>query len=134
MKKASKTKTPRNFLLLDALNKASNYTHVTYGLIDEIENDENLINNYAKMQHWYYTIVCEDDEMTVLEGKCECTMNYPNERPILYFSKESMQNKKVKKICDQDGTLNENTKKMVKWDENMSLGDYLSAVQNIISK
>ena len=130
----SNTKIPRNFLLLEALNKAGNYTHVTYGLADEKEYDEKLKNNYVKMEYWNCTMMYDDGEnLNVFEVSCRCPMNYPKERPILTFSKESMQHKRVKKICDAEGNLTENAATLAKWNENMLLGDYLSAVLNVIS-
>jgi len=130
----SKTKIPRNFLLLDALNKAGNYSCVTYGLVDEKEDDEKLKYNYAKMEYWNCTIMYDDgDTLNIFEVLCRCTLNYPKERPILTFSKDSMQHKKIKKICDDNGNLTENAAAMTKWNENMLLGDYLSAVLSVIS-
>ena len=134
VKSNSKTKVPRNFLLLEALNKAGNYTHVTYGLADENEKDEKLMNNYVKMEYWNCTLMYDDgNNLNVFEVSSRCTSDYPKEKPILKFSKESLQHKKVKKICDADGNLTENAITLSKWNENMLLGDYLNAVLNVIS-
>lgn len=125
----NKTKVPRNFLLLDAINKAGNYTHVTYGLIDENEDDKYL-NNYVQMRYWNCTLLYDDGEsLIVFKALCECTQKYPEEKPILKFSEESMEYDKVKNVCDDDGNFTENAK----WNESMSLGDYLQSVLNIIS-
>lgn len=130
----SKTKIPRNFLLLESLNKAGDYTHVTYGIADEKENDDKLKNNYIKMEYWDCTIMYDDgNNLNVLEVLCRCTQNYPNERPILTFSKGSLQHKRVRKICDASGNLTENAASLCKLNENMLLGDYLTSVLNIIS-
>ena len=131
----NKTKIPRNFLLLDALNKAGNYTHVTYGLIDEIENDKDLNNNFIKMEYWNCTIMYDDgNNLNVFEVVCRCTPNYPDERPILIFSKDSLKHKRIKRICDNYGYLTDQALSLCKWNENMLLGDYLTAVLNIINK
>ena len=131
---SNKTKIPRNFLLLDALNKTGNYTNVTYGLVDENENDEKLKNNYIKMEYWNCTMVYDDgNNLNVFEVSCRCGLNYPQERPILTFSKESLLHKTIKKRCDPEGNLTDETALLTKWNENMLLGDYLSAVLKVIS-
>lgn len=127
------TKVPRNFLLLEALNKSGNYTHISYGLVDEDENDKELKNNYAKMEYWNCTLTYDDGELNLFEVRCKCTPNFPNERPILTFSPQSMLHKKIKKICDINGNLTENAVKLINWGPDMSFGDYLSTVQRIIS-
>lgn len=130
----STNKIPRNFLLLEALNKSGNYTHVTYGLVDENETNDLLKNNYVKMEYWNCTMLYEDNnDLNVFEISCRCTPNYPQEKPKLTFSKNSLQHNKVKKICDINGNLTENAITQSKWDENMLLGDYLSAVLNVLS-
>lgn len=129
-----KTIIPRNFLLLESLNKAGNYTHVTYGLADENESDEQLKNNYVKMEYWNCTMMYDDGyNLNVFEVLCRCTLNYPNERPILIFSQESLKHKRVKRICDEKGYLTENAEASIKLSEDMLLGDYLSSVLNLIS-
>jgi hypothetical protein len=134
MSKLLKTKVPRNFLLLDALNKAGNYTHVTYGLVDEDTSDDKLQNNYVKLEYWNCTIMYDDGEtLNVFDVLCRCTQNYPKEKPILTFSKESMQHKRVRKICDAAGNLTDSAISQTKYAESMLLGDYLSAVLALIS-
>ena len=134
LKSISKTKVPRNFMLLEALNKAGNYTHVTYGLADEKEDDSKSVNNYIKMEYWNCTMMYDDgDNLNVFEVLCRCPFSYPDEKPILTFSKESLQHKKIKKMCNSDGSLTENALTFCKWNENMLLGDYLTSVLNVIS-
>ena len=131
--KTSKTVIPRNFLLYDSLEKIGNYTHVTYGLADE-DTDPSFKNNYVKMEYWNCTIMYDDgDALNIFEVRCRCTKKYPEERPILTFLGESMQHKRIKKICNTDGTLKADTINLIKWDQSMSLGDYLNAALNVIS-
>jgi len=132
---SQKTKTPRNFILLDSLNNVGKYTHVTYGLMDEVENDPALKNNYIKMEYWSASLIYDDgDNMNIFELAVRCTPLFPTERPILTFSEQSMTNKRIKKLCDSTGKLTESAKQLIKWNETQSLGDYLSAVLDIIAQ
>lgn len=127
----NKTKIPRNFQLLNAINKAGNYTHVTYGLT--AENDDEYKNNFAKMIWWDCTMIYDDGvNFTIFEAKCECTNKYPHEAPRLQFSPLFLDNDLIKNICDSEGFLLPHIKSAIKWNENQLLGDYLTNVLNII--
>ena len=131
----SKTKVPRNFVLLDSLNKAGNYTHVTFGLVSENENDERYKNNFIKMEYWNATLMFDDGEnINVFELLCRCTLNFPKKRPIVQFSKTSLEYKRIKKLCDKDGNLMESALVLIKYSENMSLGDYLEEILRVVSE
>jgi len=130
----SKTVTPRNFLLLESLNKAGNYTHVTFGLIDEALDEKKYKNNYIKMEHWNGTMMYDDGEnMNIFELTIHCTKNYPKERPIIIFAQQSLEHKRLKKVCNSDGHLIEPVIQLIKSDETTLLGDYLTSVLNIIA-
>ena len=133
-KLVSKTQVPRNFLLLDALNKSKDFTHVTYGLTDEDENDKNLRNNYTTMKYWNCSLIYDDgQDMNIFTAQCICTEKYPHEMPKLKFSKESMNHKRIKKVSDSEGNLVESYISS-KWNEAMSLGEYLNTVLKIIQQ
>jgi len=119
------SKIPRNIILFDSLN-SSKYTHVTCGLVEEDENDKELCNNYAKMEYWNCTLIHEKgNETNIYEIRCRCTKNFPDEKPILIFSQESMLENKIAKICDKEGNLKKEINDKIKWNDGMLLGDYL---------
>jgi ubiquitin-protein ligase len=128
----TKTRVPRNFLLLDDLNNVKNFTHVTYGLMDEDENDQELRNNYATMKYWNCSLIYEgkNNDIKVFTATCVCSIAYPNEAPIIKFDKDSMVHNEVRKICDSDGNLIE----PIIWNESMTLGKYLNAILARIGK
>lgn len=127
------TQIPRNFLLLDAVNKSGTYTHATYGLVDESIGTK-YENNFIKMEYWNATLVYDDgNEISLLSLEMRCTENYPEERPIITFSEDSLKSKRVSKLCDSDGNLTSNAVLQIKWNIEMSLGDYLSEVLRAIS-
>lgn len=127
------TETPRNFLLLDAVNKSGTYTHTTYGLVDECPGTK-YENNFIKMEYWNATLVYDDGvEMCVFTLEMRCTGNYPEERPIITFSEDSLKCKRIKNLCDLDGNLTDKSILQIKWNKEMSLGDYLSEILRAIS-
>ena len=129
MSTVSKTVIPRNFLLLEALNKDGNYSLVSYGLMDESEYK----NNYVTMEYWNGSMTYDDGEnFNIFELLIQCTMKYPEERPIVTFRGQSLENHRLKKLCDEKGHLLESVMKHVKYDESMLLGDYLTNLLTLI--
>ena len=126
------SKVPRNILLFDSLNSAK-YTHVTCGLVDEVEGDKDLHNNYAKLEYWNCTMIHEkSDNINIYEIRCRCPMNFPEEKPMITFSQESMLNNRVAKICDSEGNLKKEIQAKIKWNDGMLLGDYLMEIYNYL--
>lgn len=130
-----KTKVPRNFVLLDALKNAKNYTHVTYGLVDEDKLDPRLALNFVKLEYWNCTIMYDDGiNLNIFELQCYCPNNFPEVPPVATFSKESLENKKVTKICDKQGNLTQESINAIQWSSDMNLGDFLNKISKLISK
>lgn len=130
----SQCKVPRTFQLLDALDRAKDYSVITYGLSDD-ETPENEFN-HVTMENWRCTIMYDDGNAFNIFGmECCCSLKFPDEQPIIKFSEESMQHPKVKKICNEDGTLTNDCKKQIEWDGNkMSLPCYLMKVYDKIRR
>jgi len=124
-------KTPRNFILLDAINKACNFAYVTYGLIDE--DDKLYKNNFIKLEHWMGTLMYDDGfNLNILNITFKCTLNFPEERPIVKFCSESLEIPAVKKICDNDGNILPAHISKLKWSSDMQLGEYLVNIIKIL--
>lgn len=129
---ASKTIIPRNFILLDALNKAVNYNHVSYGLCDEDESKYK--NNYVTMEYWTGSMTYDDGEnYNIFNFEVQCTKKYPQERPIVQFADHSIEHRRLKKTCDENGKPLTTVLDMVKYSETMLLGDYLTSLLTAIS-
>lgn len=127
----TEVKRPRNFILLDCINKVGQYTHVAYGLIDD--DDKTYKNNSVKFEYWNGTLMYEaDDNINILPITFRCTPNFPKERPIVNFSKESLEFDYVQNLCKPDGSLHDETIKRLPWSETMKLGEYLNQILNLM--
>ncbi|AYV83623.1 MAG: hypothetical protein Hyperionvirus9_40 [Hyperionvirus sp.] len=133
-KVSSKTVVPRNFHLLEAINKAGNVTHVTFGLIDEALDEKKYNNNFTKMEHFNGTMMYDDGEnMNIFEYTIHCTKNYPKERPLITFAPHCLEHRRLKKVCSANGCLIEPVLALIKSDETTLLGDYLTNVLHVIA-
>ena len=115
---------PRNFILLDCIERAGQYPNVTYG----ISFDDTNPNNSVNLEDWNGTIIFDDGEnLNIVDVKIKCTEKFPYEVPIVTFPQYWLENKSIKKICNSDGTLNKNTMEQLNkiWNDKLGIGDYL---------
>jgi ubiquitin-protein ligase len=125
----STTKIPRNFILLGAVETAGEYAYVSYGLIDD--DDDRYRNNNVKLEHWYGSITYDDGkDLHILAFTFQCTKNFPKERPIVKFTKESLQCRQVQKICDGDGNITEEYLSKMVWSEDTKIAKYLTHIMD----
>lgn len=116
--KIKDTHLPRSFLLQDEIKNAKNYPQVPYGLS---QYDIDMID-------WSATFITNNNDIIMASFKCD--NHFPKTRPQVVFPIDSMTTfKKVKSVCNSDGTINEIILKGIPWTSETKLGDYLMAVR-----
>ena len=129
LKKKSITQIPRNFILLNNIKDAGNYTHVTYGLINE--NEGKYKNNYITLEHWIGTLMYDNEEdINILGLTFQCTKNFPKEPPVVKFNDESL--KFVDFLCNEEGYLTDSTVKKLKWNNNIKIAEYIRSILDLL--
>jgi hypothetical protein len=122
---------PRNFILLDSIDRANDFSHVTYGLMEDSEQDP---FNHVTMKNWKGSMIYDDgrSDLLIFELTFECTKDFPNEAPIITFSPYCLENTRVANICDDDGKIKKEIK--IDWNNKTGVGEYLVTVLNKIRR
>lgn len=117
--KIKDTHLPRSFLLDDEIKNSKNYSQVPYGLA---KNDIDMID-------WSVTFITQNGDNIIL-ASFQCDKDYPKTRPHIIFPPESLNAfKRVRGVCNADGTINESTLKTIPWTSETKIGDYLMLVR-----
>ena len=115
---------PRNILLMEELESCmkGQSEHVSIGIVD---GDITLTN-------WYGSII--DKNYNILFFNFVCTKNFPNDAPVVTFTKETMMAYKnyLLHVCETDGTLKSTTTNALQWNANKKLLNYFSDLKKLI--
>lgn len=125
---------PRNFILIDSIERANQFANVTYGIVPD-DDDENK-GNSTKLENWTGTIIYDDGKELYI---IEVTMKIPLEEefyvkpPIIKFAPHCLEFDKVKRMVNDDGTINNKYLAVITWDaKKMGIGEYLTQVYDRI--
>lgn len=117
---------PRNFILLDCIERANQFTYVTYGLLDDTEEDP---YNHVKMERWNGTMIYDDGtDLNIFELTFNCSLKFPEEPPIITFAQFSLEHPRIQKLCNSDGTISNAYLSKIEWNSKMGIGEYLTKV------
>ena len=123
---------PRNFILLDSIDRAGQFSNVTYGIVPDDEGVNK--NNSVKLENWTGTIMYDDGkELYIIEMKIRVPHEFPLVPPVITFAPHCLEIEKVKKISNDDGTINNKYFSQIEWDpKRMGIGEYLMQIHNKI--
>lgn len=125
---------PRNFILLNSIDRAGQFSNVQYGLTD----DDNGVNkdNYVNMENWSCTIVYDDgrDDFNIFELKLKVPQNFPIAPPVATFAGAHLSHPRINRMCNSDGTLNSSYLNAITsdWNKNMEIPEFLMWLYNKI--
>lgn len=131
----SQSKVPRNFVLLNSIDRSGQFTNVQYGL--SREDDKNKDNNVT-LKNWDCTIVFDDgNELSIFELTLNVPMDFPDSPPTATFAQHCLDNSRINRMCKLDGTgtLNDDyqTRIISEWNsKNMEIPEYLMWLYNKI--
>lgn len=127
-----KAKVPRNFILLDSLDRAKDFTNVAYGLID----DEKLYpTNSVSLEYWSGSIIYDDGQSDLLVFGLDiyCPLDFPNSPPVVKFNDEAKKHRFVAKMLDKNGEISKDYITSFGWDASkMGIGEYLVRIYDKI--
>ena len=130
----SQSKVPRNFVLLNGIDRSAQFSNVQYGLSDE-DNNTNKDNN-INMDNWGCTIVYDDgrDDFNIFELKVKVPMNFPDVPPVATFANAHLSHSRISRMCNSDGTLNSSYLSAITsdWNNKMELPEFLMLLYNKI--
>ena len=120
---------PRNFLLLDSISRDKQFDNVTYGVMPD--DDKENIENSIKLENWFGTIIYDDGrEYHIIDITIRVPLDFPKVAPIVKFAPQSFQLERVKRMCNDDGTINNKYLSMIEWDPKRRSEEHTSELQS----
>ena len=116
------SKIPRNFVLLNEVSLAKDYSYVPYGVKDQ---DKDIM-----MKNWTGTMVHNNGDITFFEF--ECDDDFPTSAPRRLRFVVPIENTRVKRVCDEEGYVKKEYIAELRWKEDMKLGDYLMKLREYV--